>query len=250
MPKITVEEFKNFFKYYDGLEHQQRAIEELYQDIDADLLTNESEWINTYRKTKDKVQPQAVDKWAITKQQMAAIMKCSIYELSDGIMDDYTRCVSTFKMDRLAQVYFLGQCGHESAGLRYSVEIHDGSNYENRTDLQNIYPGDGVKFAGTGYIQVTGRYNHQAFSDYLDSLGQSDYRIMDEGKTYTSKQYPWTISGFWWHQNSMNAFCSVRPKCTDYQIDEVGARVNGRMRPNGANDRISYTDKAYRTLLM
>jgi len=250
MPKITVEEFKNFFKYYDGLEHQQRAIEELYQDIDADLLTNESDWIKTYRKTENKEQPQAVDKWAITKQQMAVIMKCSIYELSDGLMDDYTRCVNTFKMDRLAQVYFLGQCGHESAGLRYSVEIHDGSNYEGRTDLQNIYPGDGVKFAGTGYIQVTGRYNHQAFSDYLDSLGQSDYRIMDEGKTYTSKQYPWTISGFWWHQNSMNAYCSVRSKCTDYQIDEVGARVNGRMRPNGANDRISYTDKAYRTLLM
>ena len=250
MPRITVEEFKNFFKYYDGLEHQQRAIEELYQDIDADLLTNESDWIKTYRKTENKEQPQAVDKWAITKQQMAAIMKCSIYELSDGLMDDYTRCVNTFKMDRLAQVYFLGQCGHESAGLRYSVEIHDGSNYEGRTDLQNIYPGDGVKFAGTGYIQVTGRYNHQAFSDYLDSLGQSDYRIMDEGKTYTSKQYPWTISGFWWHQNSMNAYCSVRSKCTDYQIDEVGARVNGRMRPNGANDRISYTDKAYRTLLM
>ena len=42
MSKITVEEFKNFFKYYDSLEHQQRAIEELYQDIDADLLTNQS----------------------------------------------------------------------------------------------------------------------------------------------------------------------------------------------------------------
>ena len=250
MPKITVEEFKNFFKYYSGLEHQQRAIEELYQDIDADLLTNESDWIKTYRKTEDKEQPRAIEKWAITKQQMATIMQCSIHELSDGLMDDYTRCVNTFKMDRLAQVYFLGQCGHESAGLRYSVEIHDGSNYEGRSDLQNIYPGDGVKFAGTGYIQVTGRYNHQAFSDYLDSLGQSDYRIMDEGKAYTSEQYPWTISGFWWHQNSMNAFCSVRSKCTDFQIDEVGARVNGRMRLNGANDRISYTDKAYRTLLM
>ena len=61
-------------------------------------------------------------------------------------MDDYARCVETFGMDKLAQVYFLGQCGHESAGLRYPVEIHDGSNYEGRTDLGNIYPGDGVKF--------------------------------------------------------------------------------------------------------
>ena len=250
MSKITVEEFKNFFKYYGSLEHQQRAIEELYQDIDADLLTNQSDWINIYRKTEDKEQPQAAKKWAITKQDMATIMDSPIHELSDSLLDDYTRCVTTFKMDRLSQVYFLGQCGHESAGLRYPVEIHDGSNYEMRSDLGNIYPGDGVKFAGTGYIQVTGRYNHQEFSDYLDNIGQQDYRVMDEGKTYTSKAYPWTISGYWWHKSNMNAYCANRGKCTNFQIDEVGARVNGRMRPNGADNRIDYTDRAYRTLLM
>ena len=32
-------------------------------------------------------------------------------------------------------------------------------------------------------------------------------------------------------------------------IDEVGARVNGRMRPNGADDRIAYTDRAYRAII-
>ena len=48
--------------------------------------------------------------------------------------------------------HFLSQCAHESAGLRYPIEIHDGSNYEFRRDIGNIYPGDGVKFAGTGWI--------------------------------------------------------------------------------------------------
>lgn len=250
MSQITVEEFRNFFKYYKGEEHQIRAVDELYQNLDLDTRDNNAEWIQLYRNAPKEAEKSSEKfQWPITKEQMATIMGCTAASLPDDLMDDYARCVETFGMDKLAQVYFLGQCGHESAGLRYPVEIHDGSNYEGRTDLNNIYPGDGVKFAGTGWIQVTGRYNHQAFSDYLDSIGQSDYRVMDEGKTYTSKVYPWTISGFWWHQANMNAFCANRIKCTNYQIDEVGARVNGRMRPNGADDRISYTDKAYRTLM-
>ena len=63
------------------------------------------------------------------------------------------------------------------AGLRYPVEIHDGSNYEGREDLGNTQPGDGVKFAGTGWIQVTGRYNHQRFADAI-----GDPKIMELGR--------------------------------------------------------------------
>ena len=253
MAQITVEEFRNFFKYYKGEEHQIRAIDELYKELDcdfADHLDNNSNWIKTYRKQDDVVPegPTSDIEWPLTKQQMAKIMGCSVGSLSDSLMEDYARCIKTFGMNKLSQIYFLGQCGHESAGLRYPVEIHDGSNYEGRKDLGNIYPGDGVKFAGTGWIQVTGRYNHQAFSDYLDSIGQSDYRVMDEGKTYTSEVYPWTISGFWWHLNKMNDYCAKYPDVTNSDIDRIGAKVNGRMRPNGADDRIQYTDVAYWTL--
>ena len=60
-------------------------------------------------------------------------------------------------------------------------------------DLGNIYPGDRCGVCRHWLDTSDGRYNHQAFSDYLDSIGQSDYRVMDEGKTYTSKVYPWTI---------------------------------------------------------
>ena len=247
MSQITVEEFRNFFKYYKGEEHQMRAVDELYKLLGPLAKDSDSHWQFMYR--NPAVTEITDHKWAITKEQMVAIMGGSIDTISDEIMDDYTRCVQTYKMDRLAQVYFLGQCGHESAGLRYPLEIHDGSNYEGRDDLGNSQPGDGVKFAGTGYIQVTGRYNHQAFADHLESIGKADPDIMAIGKTYTCNKYPWSISGFWWHQNNMNAYCANRPKCTNFQIDEVGARVNGRMRPNGAEDRIYYTDKAYRTLL-
>ena len=117
------------------------------------------------------------------------------------------------------------------------MEIHDGSNYEGRTDLGNTQPGDGIKFAGQGFLQVTGRANTQDFADYMKSLGQADPNIMGIGKTWNAERYPWSISGLWWRNNKMKEMCAARKECTNYQIDEIGARVNGRMRPNGADDR-------------
>jgi predicted chitinase len=180
---------------------------------------------------------------------MGYIMQCSSDKLSGDLMNDYARCVANCTMDTLEQVYFLGQVGHESAGLRYPMEIHDGSNYEWRDDLGNTQSGDGVMYAGTGFIQVTGRANHQDFADYMESIGQPDPNIMAIGKTWSAERYPWSISGNWWRNNQMQSLCKSMPECKDWQIDKVGARVNGRNRPNGADDRISYTDRAYKTLI-
>ena len=52
MAQITVEEFRNFFKYYKGEVHQQKAVELLYEEMDcdfADHLDNNAEWIKQYR---------------------------------------------------------------------------------------------------------------------------------------------------------------------------------------------------------
>ena len=49
MSQITVEEFRNFFKYYKGEEHQQRAVEELYRNLDLASKENDAEWIQMYR---------------------------------------------------------------------------------------------------------------------------------------------------------------------------------------------------------
>ena len=221
-----------------------KAVDELYRNLDLASKNSDAEWIQLYRNAPKEAEKSSEKfQWPISKQQMATIMGCAVSSLDDELMDDYARCVDTFKMDRLAQVYFLGQCGHESAGLRYPVEIHDGSNYEGRSDLGNIYPGDGVKFAGTGWIQVTGRYNHQAFSDYLQKKGEFDAAVMEVGKTHSSEEYPWSISGFWWYDNKMNEYCATNPP-----VDRVGQRVNGRYLPNGYEDRRNYTRKAFEVL--
>ena len=246
MTKLTQKGWSDFWKYFQGEPHQQDAVRMLYEQMPVSLLEDDSAWILKYRETPEA--PPAPE-WPITKEQMGKIMQCSAGSLPDSLMDDYALCVQNCNMDTLEQVYFLGQCGHESAGLRYPMEIASGADYEWRTDLGNTQAGDGVKFAGTGWIQVTGRANHQNFANYMGSIGQPDPNIMAIGKTWSSERYPWSISGNWWRNNNMQAMCRARKQCTNSQIDEIGARVNGRNRPNGADDRIAYTDRAYRTLI-
>ena len=240
MPEIVLQDF---FKYYKGTAEQQEAVQLLQQACPDSLLKNSSAWVVKYRET-----PEA-PKWPVSREQMIKIMNCNPALVTDQVLDDYARCVDTFEMDTLAQVYFLGQCGHESGGLRWPVELSDGAYLEGRTDLGNTQPGDGAKFKGHGWLQNTGRANTQAFSDWLSKIGKPDSKVMEIGAEYVGATYPWTVSGFWWMNNSMNSYCAARQGCTNAQIDQVGARVNGRNRPNGADDRISYTDRAYRTLI-
>ncbi len=58
----------------------------------------------------------------------------------------------------------LGQCAVESANFAAVEEFADGSAYQDREDLANVMPGDGVRFKGRGLIQLTGRANYRKMS--------------------------------------------------------------------------------------
>jgi hypothetical protein len=63
--------------------------------------------------------------------------------------------------------YILATAFHESDRFRAMVEYADGKAYEFRKSLGNTVAGDGPKFKGRGFVQVTGRRNYRDWSRRL-----------------------------------------------------------------------------------
>ena len=76
-------------------------------------------------------------------------------------------CLRQGVTDKAQIAYILATAKHESDGYATREEYSSGEQYEGRTDLGNTQPGDGVRFKGRGYVQVTGRDNYQKYSQIL-----------------------------------------------------------------------------------
>ncbi|AGR46424.1 LysA [Mycobacterium phage Odin] len=84
-------------------------------------------------------------------------------------MSDGLRLADCTNPNRIAM--FVAQTGHEAANFNATEEYASGAAYEGRTDLGNTQPGDGVRFKGRTWIQITGRHNYQAFTDWAFEQG-------------------------------------------------------------------------------
>lgn len=161
----------------------------------------------------------------VTKDQL---MKIGWNNISDSMLNDLNSCLSKFSINTPIRLrHFISQCSHESGCGLYTKELGNGSSYEGRSDLGNTLKGDGSKFKGAGYIQLTGRNNYQKLADYI-----CDEKVM-EGVSYVASNYPWTSAGFWWYKNNMNALCD-----SGASVESITRKVNGGI--NGLADREKY----------
>jgi putative chitinase len=117
----------------------------------------------------------------------------------------------------------VAQFAHESAGFRTTTEYASGAAYEWRADLGNTRPGDGKRFRGRGFIQITGRANYREVSRALrhDFIARPHDLALPK---WAAKASCW-----WWRAHGCNQLADRR------DFTALTRRINGGT--NGLADR-------------
>lgn len=98
---------------------------------------------------------------------------------------------------KLQVAAFLAQCGMETGEFRLTEEVASGEAYEGRAGLGNTQPGDGPRFKGRGWIQITGRAIYTTASRQLGIDLVSNPRL-----AATSPEVSALVSGWYWRKGS------------------------------------------------
>lgn len=130
----------------------------------------------------------------------------------------------------LAKAAFLAQLAQESAGYTAMEEFASGDDYEGREDLGNTEPGDGRRFKGRGFIQITGRSNYTQASRALglDLVGNPELAEQTENAA--------RVAAWYWRSRNIN------PPAESGDFVRVTRLINGGT--NGLEQRQAYYAKA------
>jgi putative chitinase len=169
--------------------------------------------------------------------------------------------------NKLRLAHFLAQISHESGGFKHVYENLDYSAerllqvhsryfrqvfaneyahnpvktanriYANRLGNNNEQSGDGYKYRGRGYLQLTGKNNYALFSKHIgeDCLLNPDL---------VATKYPLASAAFYFDVNCIWKWCDVGS--TEINVKDVTRHVNGGLL--GLEQRIELFNK-YFTLL-
>ena len=59
MTRLNIDQFTNFFRYYEDLPHQRLAVAELWKKMPVSLLEDDADWMQTYRDPAVEDEPEA-----------------------------------------------------------------------------------------------------------------------------------------------------------------------------------------------
>lgn len=188
--------------------------------------------------------------------------------IPDFVLDQLKYVMIKFNIINILRLsHFLAQCAHESGNFKVVVENLNYSEeglkkifpkyfpgnlavsyarnpqkigsrvYGNRMGNGDELTGEGFKFRGRGYIQLTGKNNYKGFSIFIGEDAVLNPDII-------STKYPLASAAYFFNSNNLWSSCD-KGSSVDI-ITEVTRRVNGGT--NGLNDRIKYFNEIYKRL--
>jgi putative chitinase len=187
----------------------------------------------------------------------------------DAVITQIPSVMTTFKIDTALRLsHFLAQCGHESAGFKAVQEnLNYGAKgllgifkkyfptepkalqYERKPEkIANLVyggrmgngdeaSGDGYKFRGRGYIQLTGKNNYAAF-------GKAINEDITANPDLVATKYPLLSAAWFWSSNGLNTLADKG--ADDVSVTAITKRVNGGT--IGLPDRIKHFKEYYALL--
>jgi putative chitinase len=189
--------------------------------------------------------------------------------IPDAVIAQIPDTASKFNINSpLRLAHFLAQCGHESGGFKVTSENLNYSAkglmgifkkyfptqalaeayqrqpqkiankvYASRMDNGSEASGDGFKFRGRGYIQLTGRANYTAF-------GKAINEDIVNNPDVVSGKYALLSAAWFWSKNGLNTLADGG--ATDQVVTSITKRVNGGT--IGLPDRIKHFKEYYHLL--
>ena len=189
--------------------------------------------------------------------------------IPDNVIAQIPGVMEKFQINTpLRLAHFLAQCGHESGGFRLTKENLNYSakglmgifkkyfptealakQYERKPEkiANKVYgnrmgngaeaTGDGAKFCGRGYIQLTGKDNYTAF-------GKSINEDIASNPTVVAEKYALLSAAWFFNKNKLHIMADGG--ATDAVVTSITKRVNGGT--IGLADRIKHF-KEYHALL-
>jgi len=177
-----------------------------------------------------------------------------------GVSEQIPSIIDKFKIDTpLRLAHFLAQCAHESGGFKFTKEnlnysadgllktfpkyfkdIETANKYARKADsiANRVYgnrmgnddeaSGDGSKFKGRGYIQLTGKQNYSSFDKFVDE------NILEQPELVATK-YPMLSAAWFWDSRKLNSISDAGS--SDDVVIKVTKLVNGGT--HGLADRLS-----------
>lgn len=138
----------------------------------------------------------------------------------------------------VAQAMFLAQIMHESGELRHVEEIASGKAYDTGSLAKRLgntpeADGDGQKFKGRGYIQITGTYN------YSDISKDFDIDFLSNPEELSDPVVAAQSAAWFWNKKNLSQKAGAG---TLDNFKAVTKTINGGY--NGLDDRLKYWARA------